>query len=241
MEAKDAGGLERDQATAIAERALATAILPPWSRRVAFWRALAGMAFAIAIACAVVTVEFSSALIERSRHYHNRLRQLSSNIATMRGEIAGADREIAGMRTTVEVDDGLRRIIAEPDSRLIRLETQRPSRASGVIAFSPRLGRAAIEIDGVPALPVGHVYTLRWMRGKRGSLEAEQISPGAADTAALIIALPSGSEAIEGAVLTMDTMDSTTDLPTSMTALAGVVTLKASVVFARDRVQAQQR
>ena len=156
MEARNAGRFGQGPSAASVERVPAAASVPPWYRRVAFWRAVAGMAFAIAIACAVVAAEFSSALIARTRHFHNRLRQLSSNITAMRGKIASADREIAGMRTAVEVDDGLRRIIAEPDSRLIRLEA--PGRATGpngVIAFSPGLRRAAIEIGGLPVLPSG--------------------------------------------------------------------------------------
>ena len=170
-----------------------------------------GWPLQIAIGCAVVAAEFSSTLIERTRHYHTRLHQLASNLTVMRGEIASADREIAGMRTAVAVDDGWRRIIAEPDARLIRLKAAgSAAEAGGVIAFSPRLRRAAIEIGGMPALAKGRAYMLWWISGKRGPLRAARIGLGTLDGAALMIALPDGGEAIERKGII------TTDLPPSM-------------------------
>jgi len=235
VEARNAGGLDRAASAAASERGLAAASAAPWYRRVVFWRAVAGMALAIAIACAMVAAEFSSALIERSRHYHNRLHQLSSNITAMRGEIAGADREIAGMRTAVEVDDDLRRIIAAPDSRLIRLEAPaHATGATGVIAFSPALGRAAIEIGGVPMLPSADAYTLWWLCGRRGALKAVRISAGAAGKCAMVIALPAGAAAIEGAIVT-------SDLATSMAMRPGVAALKGALVPPPVRMRTPDR
>ncbi|MGD0289430.1 MAG: hypothetical protein ABSC63_07235 [Candidatus Binataceae bacterium] len=224
MEARKAGRPGQTPSAESAEPAPAAVSAPPWYRRVAFWRAIAGMTFALAIACAIVAAEFSSALIERSRHYHRRLRQLSSNIAAMRGKIADADREIAGMRTAAEVDDGLRRIIAAPDSRLIRLEAiGRASAPNGVIAFSPGLRRAAIEIGGLPVVSGGSAYTIWWECGKRGPLKAARIGLGATDKAALVIAMPSASEIIEGAIVT-------TDSQAASAKPSGDIVLKGAVV-----------
>ena len=204
MEARNVGSFEKALSAEAAEPPPEAAMnLSPWYRRVALWRAVAGMAFALAIGCAMIAAEFSSALIERSRHYHDRLRQLSSNISTMRGKIAQADREIADMRTAAEVDDSLRRILAEPDSRIIRLEAPgRAGRPNGVIAFSPGLRRAAIEIGGLPMTPGGSAYTIWWECGRRGLLEAARIGVGVTDKAALVIAIPSASGIIEGAMVT---------------------------------------
>jgi hypothetical protein len=184
--------------------------VPPWYRRVGFWRAVAGMAVAVAIGCAAVAAEYSTALIGRTRNYHFRLHQLAANITTMRGEIASADREIAGMRTAAQLNDGLKKIIAEPDSRLIRLEAPgHAARPSGVIAFSAALRRAALAIDGLPALPNGGAYGLWWLGGKHALLKAAQIRPDSTDKAAIMIALPAGSETIEGAVIAADSIGST--------------------------------
>jgi hypothetical protein len=235
MEARNAGHRGQAPSAASSEPAPAAASASPWYRRVAFWRAVAGMAFALAIACAVVAAEFSSALIARTRHYQARLRQLSSNISAMRGKIAHADREIAGMRTAAEVDDSLRRIIAEPDSRLIRLEAPAPAAApNGVIAFSPGLRRAAIEIGGLPVVSGGSAYTIWWECGKRGPLKAARIGLGATDKAALVIALPSASEIIEGAMVTTDSL-------ATIAKPSGDIVLKGAVVPSPARSEIPKR
>jgi hypothetical protein len=203
MEVRNAGRPGQAPYPASAELVPTVSNVPPWYRRVTFWRAIAGMAFALALACAAVTAEYSTALIERTRHYHFRLHQLSSNISAMRGEIAVDDRKIARMRNAAEVDDGLRRIIAEPDSGLIRLEA--PGRAnspSGVIAFSPGLRRAAIEIGGLPVLPNDGAYTLWWAYRKHPALLATGFTLAGADQAAFIITLPANDKTIEGAFVT---------------------------------------
>ena len=205
MEAENAGRYRQASSAAPADGEPAVSTAPSWYRRVTFWRSVAGMAFALAIASAAVTGEFSSALIERTRHFHFRMRELSSNISAMRTEIVRADREIEGMRTAAEVDDALKRIIAEPDSRVIRLEAPgRAIRPSGVIAFSPRLRRAAIDIDDLPALPDGGAYVVWWTCGKHAALRATELNRLSADQAATVIALPAGDKIIEGAIVTAE-------------------------------------
>ncbi len=205
MEAGNAGRRGEAPPAAAGESVPAAASVPPWYRRVAFWRAVAGMALALAIACAMVAAEFSSTLLARTRHYHKRLHQLSSNLIAMRDEIASADRELAGMRNAAEVRDGLTRIIAEPDSRLIRLQASaRATTPSGVIAFSPGMRRAAVELTGLPVIPGGRVYTLWWTGGKHEPLKAARIVVGATDKAALMVAMPPLDETIEGAMMTTD-------------------------------------
>src|ERR1700730_4896529 len=106
-----------------------------WYRRVGFWRALAGMALALALACAIVALETSSELTHRSASYHRRLVQLVARIKQMRGEMATADRRIAGMRNEAAVRERLGHILAAPDTRLIRLGAPRASGPSGLVAI----------------------------------------------------------------------------------------------------------
>lgn len=191
---------------ASAEGAATPTLPPPWYRRVAFWRGLAGMALALALASAIVTAEFSTQFLQRTRHFHRRLNQLSSNLSTMRSEIASADRELAGMRMTAELDDALRRILDAPDARLIRLAAPGPvSPRTGVIAFSPTLHRAAVEIAGLPAPAAGNLYALWWTRGKHDApLLAARFGLGADGKAALMIALPPAESTIQGAIVATD-------------------------------------
>ncbi len=141
----------------------------------------------------------------------------------MRGKVAIADRELARMRDAAEVNEGWRRIIAEPDYRLIRLAGHHPANApAGLIAFSPSLRRAAIEIHGLPVLPRGHAYVLWWTGGKRAPLKAARLNLEDADKAALVITLPAHVEKIEGAILTVDS-------PASTAKSTGVPVLKGTL------------
>jgi hypothetical protein len=182
------------------------------------------MALAIALGCAIVTAEFSTQLLRRTMHFRRRLNQLSSKLTAMRGEIANADREIAGMRVAVAIDEDLRRILDAPDARLIRLAP--PGQASsrtGVIAFSPAMRRAAVEIAGLPAPPVGSLYTLWWTHGKSGSpSRAARFASEAAGKAALTIALPGGDSNIDGAIVTADSPAATAH-PVGQVILKGAV------------------
>jgi hypothetical protein len=211
MAVRDAERSGAVSSVASVDGAATPSIRLPWYRRLAFWRGLAGMALAIALGSAIVTAEFSSQLLRRTTHLRRRLNQLSSKLTTMRGEIANADREIAGMRVTVAIDEDLRRILDAPDARLIRLGP--PGQATsriGVIAFSPALRRAAVEITGLPASAVASVYSLWWTRGTRGApLLAARFSSGADGKAGLTIALPAGDSTIDGAIVTMDSHTAT--------------------------------
>jgi Anti-sigma-K factor rskA, C-terminal len=223
MEARTPEPFGQQPPAASADPALARASVPPWYRRVAFWRAVAGMALAVAIACAAVTAEYSSTLFARTHYYRTRLHRLSSSITKMRGKITIADRELARMRNAAEVNDGWRRIIAESDYRLIRLAGRRPANApAGLIALSPGLRRAAIEIHGLPVLPRGNAYVLWWTRGKQAPLKAARLKLGDADKGALVIALPAHVEKIEGAILTVDSAASTAK-PAGVPVLKGTI------------------
>jgi hypothetical protein len=205
MAAKDAGRYEQTSSVASADTPSATPDPPSWFRRVSFWRAVTGMALALALACAIVASEFSTELLQRTRHFHHRIGQLSSNLATMRGKIATDDREIADMRNAVEIDDNLRRILAAPDARLIRLTPPaRASQAAGVIAFSTTLRSAAIELAGLPAPAPDVALNLWWTGEKRAPLLAVRLHPTKAGKVALMLELPAADQLIHGAMITAD-------------------------------------
>src|SRR6266851_2932328 len=123
MEAREIKDQEPNQPTVLAdsEGSLSPVSAAPRYRRVSFWRAIAGMAFAAAIACAIVAVESSFELFRRADHYNHRLTYLASRVRQMRGEIASADRELASMRVEVAARDDLARVLAAPDAQLIKL------------------------------------------------------------------------------------------------------------------------
>src|SRR5260370_6996931 len=97
MEAREIKDQEPNQPTVLAdsEGSLSPVSAAPRYRRVSFWRAIAGMAFAAAIACAIVAVESSFEFFRRSDHYNHRLTYLPSRVPQSPGQIARAHRRLA--------------------------------------------------------------------------------------------------------------------------------------------------
>jgi len=207
--AGDAGDLSHDAAFAATHGPAGAApppAAPPWYLRVAFWRAVAGMAVAIALGCAAVAAEFSTELLTRTHRDHTRIRQLSSKLTRMRDEVAATDRQLAVMRGAAAVRDRLGQLLAASDARLIRLAGPGHTMPAGggVIALSGRLKGAAIELSGLPTPPADRVYRLWWTMDGRGALRAEPLYPDPSGQAATVLELPAHDEAIAGAAVTLE-------------------------------------
>ena len=170
MEASEAKDQEPNQPTVVAD---GEGSVPPASvasryRLVSFWRAIAGMAFALAIACAIVAIESSFELFRRSDHYNHRLTYLASRVRQMRGEVASADRELASMRVEVAARDDLARVLAAPDAQLIKLAPpNQASSANGLVAISKKLNHAVLQVSSLPQPPRGSGYHL-WLLVEKG-------------------------------------------------------------------------
>jgi anti-sigma-K factor RskA len=207
MEASKVKDQEPNQQTGLAD---GEGLLPPASaapryRRVSFWRAIAGMAFALAIACAIVAVESSFELFRRSDHYNHRLTYLASRVRQMRGEIASADRELASMRVEVAARDDLARVLAAPDAQLIKLTPPyRASSANGLVAISKKLDHAVLQVSGLPQPPHGSGYHL-WLLVEKGEpLDAAQFQIDAQGGAIVATQMPPREASIEASEVTVE-------------------------------------
>jgi hypothetical protein len=198
----------------------------PWYRRLAFWRAAAGMALALVLACAAVMFEFASEMSHRSSHYRLRIAQLYNRIDRMRGEIVTADRRLAGMRSEVAAREDLNRILASPDTQLMRLASpgNHSAGTSGLIAISKRLRSAVVEVAGLPALPPGQTYAVWWMLKQGGTARAAQFQTDVEGRASVIARLPAREDVIAGTIVTVESENSA-DRPTASVKLRSL-TLK---------------
>jgi anti-sigma-K factor RskA len=197
-----AAGAAEDLAPAVATQ---TNGASPWYARARFWRAVAGMALAIAIACIIVTLETSSELSYRSATYRRRVHQLSLSLQRMRGQIATADQQLATMRGSVLVRDNLNRILAASDVRLLRLQpVDSGTKTIATIAVSRKLSRAVLEVEGLPPAPPGQIYRWWWTL-ERGTMVAAAEFQTTIDSRAMVPAqLPPGQDAVAGAVVTAE-------------------------------------
>ena len=207
MEAREIKDQEPNQPTVLAdsERSLSPVSAAPRYRRVSFWRAIAGMAFAAAIACAIIAVESSFELFRRADHYNHRLTYLASRVRQMRGEIASADRELASMRVEVAARDDLARVVAAPDAQLIKLAPpDRASSASGLVAISKKLDHAVLQVTGLPQPPRGSGYHL-WLLVEKGEpFDAAQFQTDAQGDAIVATQLPPHEVSVAASEVTVE-------------------------------------
>ncbi|MGZ6243975.1 MAG: hypothetical protein ACXWN9_15505, partial [Candidatus Binataceae bacterium] len=69
---------------------------PPRKRdAVALWRALAGMAISLALACLIVMLEFTGLAVHRADRMHRRSNAMLSRVARLENQMAAAHAQIA--------------------------------------------------------------------------------------------------------------------------------------------------
>ncbi len=175
----------------------------PWYRRIAFWRSVAGMAMAIALGCAVVTLETASELSSRSISFHRRLDLLRSRISGLRTQAADAERQLAAMRSERNARVKVNRVLSAPDVTVLRLRPGVASNARGLLAFSREAGGAAIEIVGLPA-GAGQTCVMWWIAARGFPSKAAEFTPDTDGQLSIAVAMPPKGAKITGAIVTLE-------------------------------------
>jgi hypothetical protein len=192
----------------------------PWYRRVSFWRAVAGMALAIALGCAVVVIETASELSSSSSRYHRRLSLLGSRVSRMQTEIANAEQQLSAMRAEQAARTSMNRILSAPDAMLLRLGSN-PHAATphGLVAVSKKAGNAMLEVVGLPSAADG-AYVMWWLPSQGRPVKAVQFQPGADQRVSVIAEMPPRGARIAGVIITREAGKST-DKPVGVVMLEG--------------------
>jgi hypothetical protein len=140
------------------------------SRRPGLWRAIAGMAVALALAASIITVDLSHELAERIAHYRSRIASLNRSVDTLKREKVADEKRLADAhqeireRELMASRDRMKAISLAPDRRSIKLVA--PSAvdgASAMVIISARMGGAVLTARGLAAPPEGQVYDAWWM------------------------------------------------------------------------------
>ncbi len=176
----------------------------PWYRRVSFWRAVAGMAVAIALGCAMIVLETASELSWRSTNFHHRLNLLGSRVSRMRAQIVNAERQLSTLRAERAARANINRILSAPDVMLLRLA---PGAASGtprgIVAISREAGDAILEVAGLPAA-ADHAYVMWWLPVQGAPAKAAEFHPGADERVSVVAQMPPRGARIAGAMITLE-------------------------------------
>jgi hypothetical protein len=148
----------------------------PWYRRASFWRAVIGMAIAIAFGWAAVASEIASNLSSHNRFLYHRIESLRAQISELRIEAVDAERRLATMRTEL---------------------------ATGAEVNSKQAGTAIIELAGLPAR-TDKTCTIWWLLAEGAPLRAAELRPGPDGRLSSAIPMPTRAIRIAGAIITLE-------------------------------------
>ncbi len=155
----------------------------------ALWRALAGMAISLALACLIVMLEFTGQAAHQADRMHrhaeallSRVLRLESQVATARARIATAHRELAA-------GQALRALLRAPDLKRVPLT----GAGRALLAFSVTSRSAVLQVDGLAPPPtMDKAFVLWWTFAQGPPVKAAEFRTAADGSALVTAALPPG-------------------------------------------------
>ena len=171
-----------------------------WWRRIAFWRAIAGMGLAAAMAAFIVLVELSNTLAARTNRYLHHVAVMNQTLSQLKHHLISIERRNAAAAQRESTDDLLKRIIAAPDARMVRLggiglETNAVAATSfpppsGALVASDTIGSAILQVAGFPAPGKNKLYRLWWQQKRKPDALAAEFTPDSDGKATVRIPIP---------------------------------------------------
>lgn len=145
------------------------------------WRAIAGMAAALAVGALIVSAEFSATLVHRTSHLNHRIATLNRSVHQLKRRLTFEEKKKLSAEQTAKADEILKRVLAAHDVQTIKLTKPhdrhlRPvaPQADGVVAAamlatSASADAAVLQVGGLPALQEHRSYAIWWVsrRGHR--------------------------------------------------------------------------
>jgi hypothetical protein len=205
-----------DAAAAQTRSSRADASAPRRREPAALWRALAGMAISLGLACVIVMLEFTSQAAHRADRLHRRSEALRGRVSRLQTQIADQRARIATARRELAAVEALRALLRAPDAAMIQLVPPTSPAAAGghsvaaarrpeaTLALAPKEHRAVLMVTGFTPTPVDMLLVL-WWRGPHGASPVRAVGfRTAADGSAIVIAaMPPGLE-VTDAMITVE-------------------------------------
>ena len=143
---------------------------PSVSRRSGLWRAVAGMAVALAIAAAIVAIDLSHELVSRVTGYRSRIASLNRRVDSLKREARMDEQRLALARAELkerklmQSRDRMKAILIAPDRKTFKLSAPTTGEAaSAAVTISAQMGGGMLNAKGLAAPPEGQVYDAWWM------------------------------------------------------------------------------
>jgi len=163
----------------------------------ALWRAIAGMAIALALASAIVMLEFASRAMRHADRMHRRAAALSERVTHLESELAAERTQVAAARRNLAAAQSLLRLLRAPDATMVALAPVSPppsliassrmarggagnladggARAgaprlpAAMLVLAPREGRAVLMVAGLVPPGEDASFALWWSAARAGT------------------------------------------------------------------------
>jgi hypothetical protein len=159
---------------------------PSETRRSGLWRAVAGMAVALAIAAAIVAVDLSHELVHRISTYRSRIANLNEKVDRLKLKAIEDEKRLADARAEIkqrklmESRDRMKAILLARDRRLLKLTAPNPrDPMAATVTISERMNGAVLSATGLPSPSEGQVYDAWWMFQDAPAAKAAEFRSGA--------------------------------------------------------------
>lgn len=167
----------------------------------ALWRAVAGMAISVALACLIVTLEFTGQAAHRADRMHRRAETLLSKVYRLEVEVVAERVRIAAARRELAAAEALRALLRAPDVSMLLLAPP-PARAHGAavaaqgpvatLALGPSEHRAVLIVTGLKPSANDTVFVLWWSALHGAPIRAAEFRTAADGSGLMTVALPAG-------------------------------------------------
>jgi hypothetical protein len=156
------------------------------------------MGLAVALASLIVLAEFSRVLSHRTTNYLHHLHAMNQTVQQLKRRIVSVERRSATVAERASADEALKRIVAAPDLRTIKLtgpDRAKESRArvqgpSGTLAISAVQRAAVLQVAGISTVSKGTVYRVWWEEKRKPETLAAEFIPDSDGKATVPMPLP---------------------------------------------------
>ena len=184
----------------------------------ALWRAVAGMAIALALACLIVMLEFTSGANYRAARIHRHADALLSRIARLESQAASARARAAETHRELAAAQSLRELLQARDAVMLQLSpppapaataadrTPPPAareRPQATLALAQSERRAVLMVSRLKAPTADTIFVLWWSAKHGAPARAAEFTTAADGGAVLSAALPTRF-AVASAIITVE-------------------------------------
>jgi hypothetical protein len=177
----------------------------------ALWRAVAGMALSVALACLIVMLEFTGQAAHRAARMHRRADSLLSRVYRLDAEVVAERARIAAARHELAAAQALRVLLRASDVAMLLLS---PPAAGGhraaaaqrpvaMLALSPGEHRAVLMVTGLKPPAADTTFALWWSPSHGAPIRAAEFRTEADGSALVMVSLPS-VPAVSAAMVTAE-------------------------------------